>query len=225
MEGVCRLVGRVAPARGRLLVEAQDRGFALRQGAVATAGWLRNRLSLAPGEARRQVALARDVHEVCQATGAALAGGELTVEQLTVRLRHHHSIMMPTGTEDPAAAEDPLSAGRSAAGPTRAAAPHDPQPQIGPGPAHPPTHPSAGSGRCGTCVTSGAGVEQGPSVLMSRPASSRSGSFPPRASSSNRDGCTPGPFTAAPRGRFPTRPPVVVDCPGRPCRRSSRPGR
>ncbi|WP_157734235.1 DUF222 domain-containing protein, partial [Frankia sp. AvcI1] len=103
MEGVCRLVGRVAAARGRLLVEAQVRGFALRQGAVDTAGWLRDRLSLAPREARRQVALARDVHEVCQATGAALASGELTVEQLTVRLRHHRSIMMPTGVEDRAA--------------------------------------------------------------------------------------------------------------------------
>ncbi|WP_261576340.1 HNH endonuclease signature motif containing protein, partial [Frankia gtarii] len=84
MEGVCRLVGRVAAARGRLLVEAQVRGFALRQGAVDTAGWLRDRLSLAPSEARRQVALARDVHEVCQATGAALASGELTVEHAVV---------------------------------------------------------------------------------------------------------------------------------------------
>ncbi|EIV91891.1 HNH endonuclease signature motif containing protein [Frankia sp. QA3] len=84
LEGVCRLVGRVAAARGRLLVEAQDRGFALRQGAVDTAAWLRDRLALASREARRQVALARDVHEVCQATGAALAAGELTVEHAVV---------------------------------------------------------------------------------------------------------------------------------------------
>ncbi|WP_235489284.1 DUF222 domain-containing protein, partial [Frankia sp. AvcI1] len=84
IEGVCRLVGRVAAARGRLLVEAQDRGFALRQGAVDTAAWLRDRLALASREARRQITLARDVHEVCRATGAALAAGELTVEHAVV---------------------------------------------------------------------------------------------------------------------------------------------
>uniref|UniRef100_UPI0021BF2FA6 13E12 repeat family protein n=1 Tax=Frankia tisae TaxID=2950104 RepID=UPI0021BF2FA6 len=126
IEGICRLTGRVAAVRGQLFVEAQDRGFAVHQGATDLAAWLRERLRLTTREARRHVTLARDT-TVCTATGAALASGEITAEQLTVRLRHHRSIMTPTGVEDPAAAGDLLSAGRSAAGPARGAAPHDPQ--------------------------------------------------------------------------------------------------
>lgn len=108
MEGVCRLVGRVAAVRGRLFVEAQDRGFALRQGAVDTAGWLRDRLSLAPREARRQVALARDVHEVCQATGAALAAGTITVEHGVVICQAMRSLPAGVTPEQRVEAEQAL---------------------------------------------------------------------------------------------------------------------
>ncbi|WP_261576303.1 13E12 repeat family protein, partial [Frankia gtarii] len=84
VEGVCRLAGRVAAVRGLLFVEAQDRGFAVRQGATDLAGWLRDRLRLTTRDARRQVTLARDTTTVCTATGAALADGTITVEQAVV---------------------------------------------------------------------------------------------------------------------------------------------
>ncbi|WP_261559266.1 DUF222 domain-containing protein [Frankia tisae] len=83
IERVCRLTGRVAAVRGLLFVEAQDRGFAIRQGATDLAGWLRERLQLTTRDARRQVTLARDT-TACTATGAALAAGTVTVEHATV---------------------------------------------------------------------------------------------------------------------------------------------
>ncbi len=79
------VTARLAAARGRVLVEARDRGFAVRNGAADLPGWLRERLVLAPGAARRQVELARDTVEgPCQATGAALAAAEISVEHALV---------------------------------------------------------------------------------------------------------------------------------------------
>ncbi|MCM3922152.1 HNH endonuclease [Frankia sp. AiPs1] len=95
LDGVCRLSGRVAAVRGRLFVEATDRGFAVHQGATDLAAWLRDRLKLTRGEARRQVTLARDI-TVCTATGAALASGTITVEHAVVIGDAMRSL--PTGT-------------------------------------------------------------------------------------------------------------------------------
>jgi hypothetical protein len=53
-------------------------------GATSTAGWLRGRLRLHPGEASRTVKLAAALHRGCAATGAALAAGQVNSEQARV---------------------------------------------------------------------------------------------------------------------------------------------
>ncbi|WP_115537958.1 DUF222 domain-containing protein, partial [Frankia canadensis] len=85
LEKAGRLGGRVAALRGRLIVEAQERGLAARVGAVDVASLLRDRLALASRESRRQVSLALAVgNGPCAATGEALARGEITVEHAHV---------------------------------------------------------------------------------------------------------------------------------------------
>ncbi len=84
IEGVHRLGSRLMAVRGQALADAFSRGFALRQGAADLPGWLRERLALAPSEARRQVAVARDLDGPCQLTGQALAAGEIGAEQARV---------------------------------------------------------------------------------------------------------------------------------------------
>uniref|UniRef100_UPI0021BE7FA0 13E12 repeat family protein n=1 Tax=Frankia gtarii TaxID=2950102 RepID=UPI0021BE7FA0 len=108
IEGVCRLVGRVTAVRGLLFVEAQDRGFAVRQGATDLAGWLRDRLALTTRDARRQVALARDSTTVCAATGAALAAGTITVEHAVVICDAMRTLPTGTTSEQRTAAEKAL---------------------------------------------------------------------------------------------------------------------
>ncbi|WP_261569621.1 HNH endonuclease signature motif containing protein [Frankia gtarii] len=107
IEGVCRLAGRVAAVRGQLFVEAQDRGFAVHQGATDLAAWLRERLRLTTREARRQVTLARDT-TVCTATGAALASGEITAEHAVVICDAMRSLPTATTPEQRTAAERAL---------------------------------------------------------------------------------------------------------------------
>jgi hypothetical protein len=107
IEGVCRLAGRVAAVRGRLFVEAQDRGFALHQGTTDLAAWLRERLLLTHREARRQVTLARDT-TVCTATGAALADGTITVEHAIIICAAMRSLPTATTPEQRTAAEKAL---------------------------------------------------------------------------------------------------------------------
>jgi len=85
LEGIGRLDGRLAAVNSRLITEAGDRGFATRAGASDTAGWLRDRLALSTREARRQVTLAHAIADgTCEATGAALARGELTADHAHV---------------------------------------------------------------------------------------------------------------------------------------------
>ncbi len=79
------LAARMTAVRGQVLAEARDRGFAVRHGAGDLAEWLRGRLVLTPSEARRRVSLARaTVEGPCQATGDALAAGEITAEHAWV---------------------------------------------------------------------------------------------------------------------------------------------
>ncbi|WP_041940048.1 HNH endonuclease [Frankia alni] len=109
-----------------------------------------------PGQRLRDAVYARD-HGHCQYPGCGhtrflqihhltewTRGGDTDIDRLTLRLRHHHSIMFPTGAEDPASDEDPSSVGRSDAAHARAAARHDPPSMIYPrGAAHPPARPRA----------------------------------------------------------------------------------
>ncbi|WP_101831666.1 HNH endonuclease signature motif containing protein, partial [Frankia canadensis] len=85
LEGVGRLGGPVAAVNNRLITEALDRGLAPRRGASDIPSLLRDRLALSTREARRQVALARAVSDgPCEATGQALACGDITVEHAHV---------------------------------------------------------------------------------------------------------------------------------------------
>ncbi|WP_255649364.1 HNH endonuclease signature motif containing protein [Frankia sp. ArI3] len=108
IEGMCRLTGRVAAARGLLFVEAQDRGFAVRHGATDLAGWLRDRLRLTTRDARRQVTLAHDTTTMCTATGTALAEGTITVEQAVVICDAIRTLPTDVTGEQRAAAEQAL---------------------------------------------------------------------------------------------------------------------
>ena len=71
----------------RLVREADGRGLAKTAGAASTASWLRDRLALHPGEAKRRVTLAAmcdlDGGE-CAATGRALAAGAVSGEQARI---------------------------------------------------------------------------------------------------------------------------------------------
>ncbi|WP_115537992.1 DUF222 domain-containing protein, partial [Frankia canadensis] len=85
LEGIGRLGGPVAAVNNRLITEAVDRNLAPRLGATDIGSLLRDRLALTGREARRQVSLAQAVADgPCQATGEALADGEITVEHAHV---------------------------------------------------------------------------------------------------------------------------------------------
>ncbi|MCL9793925.1 HNH endonuclease signature motif containing protein [Frankia sp. AgKG'84/4] len=106
MVALHELTAQLAAARGQVLVEARDRGFAVRNGAADLPGWLRERLVLAPGAARRQVELARDTVEgPCQATGAALAAAEISVEHALVICETVRRLPRETSAGQRAAAE------------------------------------------------------------------------------------------------------------------------
>lgn len=65
---------RIAAAKLALVAEVDGRNLGVRE-ATNTAGWLRGRLRMHPGEASRMVKLAAAVRSQCQVTGAALAAG------------------------------------------------------------------------------------------------------------------------------------------------------
>ena len=66
-----------------LVAEADGRNIGAAQ-ATSTAGWLRARLLMHPGDAARTVRLAAAVHRDCRVTGAALAAGQVNTEQARV---------------------------------------------------------------------------------------------------------------------------------------------
>ncbi len=85
-----RLFDRLAAVESRLaavklaaVAEADGRNIGV-SGATSTAGWLRARVRMHPGEARRTVALAKAVRSDCAATGVALAAAQVNAEQARV---------------------------------------------------------------------------------------------------------------------------------------------
>jgi Domain of unknown function (DUF222)/HNH endonuclease len=82
-EGLYRASGSLSAHALRALAELDARGLALEAGAASTAGWLVGRLRMGPGQARRQVALARALADLPVTLGA-VAGGQVSVEQAEV---------------------------------------------------------------------------------------------------------------------------------------------
>ncbi|CAO5232516.1 HNH endonuclease signature motif containing protein [Frankia sp. AgKG'84/4] len=105
IEGVHQVGSRLTAVRGQALADAFSRGFAVRQGAADLPGWLRERLVLAPTEARRQVAVARDLDGPCQLTGQALAAGEIGADQARVICEAMRVLPGGISTQQRAAAE------------------------------------------------------------------------------------------------------------------------
>ncbi len=61
--------------------EVDARGAAVATGAASTAAWLRHRVLMHPGAAKAEVALAAEVDGELAETGAALAAGEISLDQ------------------------------------------------------------------------------------------------------------------------------------------------
>ncbi|WP_248840652.1 HNH endonuclease signature motif containing protein [Frankia sp. AgKG'84/4] len=108
IEGLHELGSRLTAVRGQVLVDAFNRGFAVRQGAADLPSWLRERLTLAPLDARRQVAVARDLDDPCRATGQALAAGDIGAEQARVICEAMRALPGGISPEQRAAAERAL---------------------------------------------------------------------------------------------------------------------
>ena len=89
----------------RLVAETDRRELATAVGATGTAALLRGRLLVRPEEAAAAVRLARALHGRCPATGAALAGGEISVEQARVITRAVAALPEQAGAEVAAQAE------------------------------------------------------------------------------------------------------------------------
>ncbi len=77
---VTRLASTLTAVEGAVLAQAETRDVATEVGATSTANWLAHETRLTRKEAHRRMGLARDL-ETFPATSAALAAGEVVVEQ------------------------------------------------------------------------------------------------------------------------------------------------
>ncbi|MGW4679989.1 DUF222 domain-containing protein [Micromonospora taraxaci] len=84
LDAAHRLEQRLAAVQLALVRELDGRGTALAQGASSTAVWLRDRLRLSIPAARRLVDLAAALDAGASGVSAALASGEISVEQARV---------------------------------------------------------------------------------------------------------------------------------------------
>ncbi|MET7879568.1 HNH endonuclease signature motif containing protein [Micromonospora profundi] len=84
LDAAHRLEQRLAAVKLTLVRELDGRGTATTQGASSTAVWLRDRLRLGVGAARRLVELAAALDAAPTGVRDALAGGAVTVEQVRV---------------------------------------------------------------------------------------------------------------------------------------------
>jgi len=83
LDEVSAVQARLAAVKLAVVAEADGRDIGMSE-ATTTAGWLRGRLLLGPGEAKRIVKLADALRDGCPATGAALGRGLLSVEHARV---------------------------------------------------------------------------------------------------------------------------------------------
>ncbi|RAO10750.1 HNH endonuclease signature motif containing protein [Micromonospora noduli] len=84
LDATHRLEQRLAMVKLALVRELEGRGIATAQGASSTAVWLRDRLRLGVGAARRLVELAATLDAAPAGVRDALAGGAVDVEQVRV---------------------------------------------------------------------------------------------------------------------------------------------
>ncbi|MEU4336241.1 DUF222 domain-containing protein [Micromonospora lupini] len=102
LDATHRLEQRLAAVKLTLVRELDGRGTATAQGASSTAVWLRDRLRLGVGVARRLVELAATVDTAPPEVRDALAGGAVDVEQVRVIAE---TVQTVHGTAGPEAAD------------------------------------------------------------------------------------------------------------------------
>lgn len=86
--GMYELLSQLSVVRSRAIRRAGELGFSAQRGAPDLVGWMREQMQVAPGDARRLIAVAQAVvGGPCQATGVALAQGRISPEQADVILR------------------------------------------------------------------------------------------------------------------------------------------
>ncbi|MEU8331300.1 DUF222 domain-containing protein [Micromonospora sp. NPDC048839] len=99
LDAVHRVEQRLAAVKLALVRELDGRGTATAQGASSTAVWLRDRLRLGVGAARRLVELAATLDAAPPGVRDALAGGSVDVEQARVIAATVETVHAAAGTE------------------------------------------------------------------------------------------------------------------------------
>ncbi|MFF0467953.1 DUF222 domain-containing protein [Micromonospora zamorensis] len=99
LDAAHRLEQRLAAVKLSLVRELDGRGTATAQGASSTAVWLRDRLRLGVGAARRLVELAATLDAAPAGVRDALAGGSVTVEQVRVIAETVETVHAAAGAE------------------------------------------------------------------------------------------------------------------------------
>ncbi|MBG6103477.1 hypothetical protein IW249_003891 [Micromonospora vinacea] len=99
LDATHRLEQRLAAVKLTLVRELDGRGTATAQGASSTAVWLRDRLRLGVGAARRLVELAATLDTAPPGVRDALAGGVVDVEQVRVIAATVETVHTAAGTE------------------------------------------------------------------------------------------------------------------------------
>ncbi|MEV4656107.1 DUF222 domain-containing protein [Micromonospora sp. NPDC049301] len=99
LDAAHRLEQRLAAVKLSLVRELDGRGTATAQGASSTAVWLRDRLRLGVGAARRLVELAATLDAAPPGVRDALAGGVVDVEQVRVIAATVETVQSTAGSE------------------------------------------------------------------------------------------------------------------------------
>ncbi|MEH1166216.1 DUF222 domain-containing protein [Micromonospora sp. CPCC 205539] len=99
LDAAHRIEQRVAAVKLTLVRELDGRGTATAQGASSTAVWLRDRLRLGVGAARRLVELAAMLDSAPAGVRDALAGGAVTVDQVRVIAETAETVHATAGAE------------------------------------------------------------------------------------------------------------------------------
>ncbi|MEU8087921.1 DUF222 domain-containing protein, partial [Micromonospora sp. NPDC049101] len=99
LDATHRVEQRLAAVKLTLVRELDGRGTATAQGASSTAVWLRDRLRLGVGAARRLVELAAALDAAPAGVRDALAGGSVDVEQVRVIATTVQTVQASAGPE------------------------------------------------------------------------------------------------------------------------------
>lgn len=100
LDNYAAMEARIAAAKLGLVSEVDGRNLGVQE-ATSTAGWLRGRLRIHPGEASRMAKLSMAVRSECQATGVALSAGSLSAghaQVISEVIEHLPPVDPPTKT-------------------------------------------------------------------------------------------------------------------------------